>query len=68
MQISELQPSLVKQFAAIIDRHQLGQAYVFSGVAGTGKAQLAEWIALRLFAKMCKMINLACNVLNASAS
>lgn len=49
MQISELQPSLVKQFAAIIDRHQLGQAYVFSGVAGTGKAQLAEWIALRLF-------------------
>lgn len=49
MQITDLQPSLVKQFSAIIDRHQLGQAYVFSGLPGTGKAQLAQWIAMRLF-------------------
>ncbi|WP_461214392.1 DNA polymerase III subunit delta' [Lacticaseibacillus sp. GG6-2] len=47
--IETLQPSLVRQFAALIAGDRLGQAYVFNGLSGTGKAQLAEWIALRLF-------------------
>ncbi len=47
--IETLQPSLVRQFAALIAGDRLGQAYVFNGLSGTGKAKLAEWIALRLF-------------------
>lgn len=49
LDIEQLQPSLVKQFAAIITANHLSQAYVFNGAAGVGKVQLAEWIAMRLF-------------------
>lgn len=47
--IETLQPALIRQFEAIIAADRLGQAYVFNGLSGTGKAQLAQWIALRLF-------------------
>ncbi|MFD1431260.1 DNA polymerase III subunit delta' [Lacticaseibacillus yichunensis] len=47
--IATLQPKLVRQFASVIARGQLSQAYVFNGASGTGKHDLAVWIALRLF-------------------
>ncbi|MFD0897533.1 DNA polymerase III subunit delta' [Loigolactobacillus binensis] len=47
--IEDLQPQLVELFKSVIARHQLSQGYLFSGDAGTGKSELATWIALRLF-------------------
>lgn len=47
--IEKLQPRLVKQFQHIIDRQHLAQGYLFAGATGTGKAELAQWLALRLF-------------------
>ncbi|WP_125705254.1 DNA polymerase III subunit delta' [Lacticaseibacillus daqingensis] len=47
--ITSLQPRLVAQFDQIVARAQLSQAYIFNGPSGTGKAQLAEWLAMRLF-------------------
>ncbi|MFC6170178.1 DNA polymerase III subunit delta' [Loigolactobacillus jiayinensis] len=47
--IETLQPRLVALFQSVIVRQQLSQGYLFSGDAGTGKTELATWIALRLF-------------------
>ncbi|MFL2030042.1 DNA polymerase III subunit delta' [Loigolactobacillus zhaoyuanensis] len=49
MTIESLQPRLVELFKSVIARQQLSQGYLFSGAAGTGKIELATWIALRLF-------------------
>lgn len=47
--IEKLQPTLVRQFSQIIGAGNLSSAYVFAGASGTGKAALAQWIAMRLF-------------------
>lgn len=46
---AELQPALTRQFAALVARDRLSQAYVFTGPKGSGKFALAEWLAQRLF-------------------
>ncbi|WP_179395905.1 DNA polymerase III subunit delta' [Lacticaseibacillus absianus] len=48
-EIAALQPQLVQQFSQIVANQRLSQAYIFNGPSGTGKAQLAEWLAMRLF-------------------
>lgn len=47
--IEQLQPTLVRQFSQIIGAGNLSSAYIFAGAAGTGKAALAQWLAMRLF-------------------
>ncbi|WP_461225760.1 DNA polymerase III subunit delta' [Lacticaseibacillus suihuaensis] len=47
--IEALQPTLVRQFGQVIAEGQLSQAYIFNGQKGTGKAQFAQWLAMRLF-------------------
>lgn len=47
--IETLQPVLVRQFSQIIGAGNLSSAYIFAGASGTGKAALAQWIAMRLF-------------------
>ncbi|ATO43436.1 DNA polymerase III subunit delta' [Loigolactobacillus coryniformis] len=47
--IETLQPRLVALFQSVIARQQLSQGYLFSGDTGTGKSELATWVALRLF-------------------
>ncbi|WP_225048131.1 DNA polymerase III subunit delta' [Lacticaseibacillus kribbianus] len=47
--VETLQPGLTRQFDRVIEAGQLSQAYIFSGPSGTGKAQFAQWLAMRLF-------------------
>lgn len=47
--IEKLQPRLVHQFQMIIEQQHLAQGYLFAGAPGTGKKELAQWLALRLF-------------------
>lgn len=47
--IEQLQPTLVRQFSQIIGAGNLSAAYIFAGAAGTGKAALTQWLAMRLF-------------------
>lgn len=54
LKIETLQPKLIKLFQSVIERKQLSQGYLFSGPAGTGKGELATWIALRLFCQHVK--------------
>jgi len=45
----DLQPQLVKHFMHLIDQQHLSHAYLFNGMDGAGRQELAETIALRLF-------------------
>ncbi|KRN27420.1 holB protein [Lactobacillus selangorensis] len=47
--INQLQPQLVQTFDRIIAEKRLAHAYLFEGEKGTGKVDLATWIAMRLF-------------------
>lgn len=39
------QPQISKLFEKIINNNQLQHAYIFEGVAGTGKYEMAKWVA-----------------------
>ncbi|ANK59114.1 DNA polymerase III subunit delta' [Loigolactobacillus backii] len=56
--IETLQGRLVELFRRIIGQGQLSQGYLFAGDTGTGKMELAQWIALRLF---CQHVDAAGN-------
>ncbi|MCD2255447.1 DNA polymerase III subunit delta' [Agrilactobacillus fermenti] len=47
--IEQLQPKLVAQFAQIITKQHLAQGYLFAGPAGSGKYELAQWLAMSQF-------------------
>lgn len=47
--IEKLQPQLLATFQQIIAQGRLSQGYLFAGTPGTGKFELAQWLALRLF-------------------
>lgn len=47
--IETLQPQLLATFQQIVEKDKLSQGYLFAGTAGTGKFELAQWLALRLF-------------------
>ena len=49
MSISERQPFLTKHFAKLIRENKLVHAYLLSGAEGTGKIELAKWIAKGIF-------------------
>lgn len=49
LQAERLQPLIVKQLQTVIKNHELAHAYLFVGPTGSGKSQLAMWLALRLF-------------------
>ena len=49
LQAERLQPLIVKQLQTVIKNHELAHAYLFVGPTGSGKSQLATWLALRLF-------------------
>ncbi|WP_407878657.1 DNA polymerase III subunit delta' [Furfurilactobacillus entadae] len=43
------QPVFVQHFQHVIEQGELAHAYLFAGPAGSGKEELAMWIAMRLF-------------------
>lgn len=45
----ELQPDLVERLKRVIDNQELAHAYLLVGPAGSGKSEVARWLALRLF-------------------
>lgn len=45
----QLQPQLVQHFMHLIDENRLAHAYLFNGMDGTGRQELARTIAMRLF-------------------
>lgn len=47
----ELQPAIVQRFQRTIDHEELAHAYLFVGPSGSGKHELAQWLALRLFCR-----------------
>ena len=49
MSITERQPFLTKHFAKLIRENKLVHAYLLSGAEGTGKIELAKWIAKGIF-------------------
>ncbi|WP_270350381.1 DNA polymerase III subunit delta' [Ligilactobacillus salivarius] len=49
MSITERQPFLTKHFAKLIRENKLVHAYLLSGAEGTGKIELAKWIAEGIF-------------------
>ncbi|MBB1062938.1 DNA polymerase III subunit delta' [Limosilactobacillus fastidiosus] len=49
LQAESLQPLIVRQLQTVIKNHELAHAYLFVGPTGSGKSQLAKWLALRLF-------------------
>lgn len=49
MSIAERQPFLTKHFAKLIRENKLVHAYLLSGAEGTGKIELAKWIAKGIF-------------------
>ena len=49
MSITERQPFLTKHFAKLIRENKLVHAYLLSGAEGTGKIELAKWIAKEIF-------------------
>ena len=49
MSITERQPFLMKHFAKLIRENKLVHAYLLSGAEGTGKIELAKWIAKGIF-------------------
>lgn len=46
--IERLQPRLLKQFQHILEQHKLAHAYLFEGARGTGKKEIALWLAASL--------------------
>lgn len=58
------QPEISEMFANLIDKNLLQHAYIFEGVSGTGKYDMAKWVAQGLF---CQNVSadhypcLACN-------
>lgn len=49
MSIMERQPFLTKHFAKLIRENKLVHAYLLSGAEGTGKIELAKWVAKGIF-------------------
>lgn len=49
MSITERQPFLTKHFVKLIRENKLVHAYLLSGAEGTGKIELAKWVAKGIF-------------------
>ncbi len=49
MNAEQRQPVLVQHFKNVIQKNELAHAYLFAGPNGSGKEELAMWIAMRLF-------------------
>ena len=47
--ITTKQPEISNLFKNLIDTNRLQHAYIFEGVAGTGKYEMAQWIAQNLY-------------------
>lgn len=45
----QLQPVLVDRLKRVIDNKELAHAYLLVGPTGSGKSEVAQWLALRLF-------------------
>lgn len=49
LRAERLQPLVIKQLQTVMKNHELAHAYLFVGPSGSGKSELAKWLALRLF-------------------
>ncbi|MFD1672314.1 DNA polymerase III subunit delta' [Agrilactobacillus yilanensis] len=47
--VEQLQPRLIRQFENVLTHQRLAQGYLFAGASGTGKRELAQWLALSQF-------------------
>lgn len=45
----QLQPVLIDRLKRVINNHELAHAYLLVGPTGSGKGEVAQWLALRLF-------------------
>lgn len=48
-EVQRLQPQVLARFKETIRMGQLGHAYLFEGTRGTGKKEMAEWLAMVKF-------------------
>lgn len=46
---AQLQPQIVDRLKQILANHELAHAYLLVGPTGSGKLEIARWLALRLF-------------------
>lgn len=47
--ITEKQPTIHRLFSKLIENNKMGHAYLFEGVSGSGKKEMALWVAKSLF-------------------
>lgn len=45
----QLQPQVVERLKQVLNHHELAHAYLLVGPTGSGKGEIARWLALRLF-------------------
>ncbi len=48
-QAEQLQPRIVERLKRVLNNHELAHAYLLVGPTGSGKEEIARWLALRLF-------------------
>lgn len=49
LKAEQLQPVLINRLKRVIDNKELAHAYLLVGPTGSGKSEVAQWLALRLF-------------------
>lgn len=54
------QPEISELFANLIEKNLLQHAYIFEGVSGTGKYEMAKWVAQGLFCQNLSSDNYPC--------
>lgn len=59
--ITQKQPTIHRLFSKLIDKQTIGHAYLFEGVSGSGKKEMALWLAKALFCPHYQESNRPCD-------